>query len=284
MTDATPSSRRRSARAVRVLLWIAAVGAMSFMAGRYGRDMLDGRAEAADGRTRLLSRAALPQGQLSYPTGAIRTSVAAALPPDVADDPAWLAALQQVRPACAIVGSGSGVCINARGDILTNAHVALELGRPTYVQFADGGRVVAACFAINHKLDLALLGVRGEHVFAHATLAARPAAAHTLVLCIGNPSQYHPDGRPSPYAAFHVSLGRIVAHDADRLGDQSLGRTRHDAWTYWGHSGAPLVNSSGHIVALHNSWEADAGTRHAVTQEAIVRFLREAGVPFTVQP
>lgn len=221
----------------------------------------------------------MPTARLGYPTGAAPSVEVAPL-----NDSTWHAIFDRVRSACAIVGSGSGVCINARGDILTNAHVAIELGRPVYVQFPDGGRMVAKCFAVNQRLDLALVGVQSDHAFAHVPLASRPAKSNTPVMCIGNPAEQHPDGLPSSYAAFSVSIGRIVDHAPQPLGDQTLGRTQHDAWTYWGHSGAPLFNDAGHIVALHNSWEASAGTRHAVPIEAILHFLREANVPFAAEP
>jgi len=32
----------------------------------------------------------------------------------------------------------------------------------------------------------------------------------------------------------------------------------------WGHSGCPIVNDDGGVVALHNSWDDDNGQRHAV--------------------
>jgi hypothetical protein len=40
-----------------------------------------------------------------------------------------------------------------------------------------------------------------------------------------------------------------------------IGRIRHDCWTYWGHSGAPLFDRTGSIVALHNSWDDSNGCR-----------------------
>ena len=72
-----------------------------------------------------------------------------------------------------------------------------------------------------------------------------------------------------------VSGGRITS-----LGPQSLGRTKHDAWTYWGHSGSPLFDPSGGIVALHNSWDSKTAMRHAVPHEAIEAFLDRAKVKY----
>jgi len=38
------------------------------------------------------------------------------------------------------------------------------------------------------------------------------------------------------------------------------------------------------VVALHNSWDSTTAMRHAVTWEAIVRFLDGAGVAYHVRP
>ena len=76
-----------------------------------------------------------------------------------------------------------------------------------------------------------------------------------------------------------MSVGRIRGFLPNRLGSQSLGRTKHDAWTYWGHSGSPLFNSEGEIVAMHNSWDSKTAMRHAVTWEAITHDLKRWKVP-----
>jgi Trypsin-like peptidase domain len=68
---------------------------------------------------------------------------------------------------------------------------------------------------------------------------------------------------------------------ADPLGDQSLGRLSHDAWTYWGHSGSPLLDENGQIVAMHNSWDSNTSMRHAVPYEAIAHFLDQEHIPYS---
>lgn len=77
-----------------------------------------------------------------------------------------------------------------------------------------------------------------------------------------------------------MSAGHIRGFLPDRLGPQSLGRTKHDAWTYWGHSGAPIFDGRGRIIAMHNSWDSKTGMRHAVTWEALVKVLDGAGVHY----
>ena len=57
------------------------------------------------------------------------------------------------------------------------------------------------------------------------------------------------------------------------LGSQSLGRLKHDAWTYWGHSGSPIFDHSGHIVGMHNSWDSTTAMRHGVPLQALHYFI-----------
>jgi len=188
-------------------------------------------------------------------------------------------AIARVLPACAAVDSGSGVCISPTGDILTNAHVALALGRQMIVRFPDGARAVMTCRALNRKLDLAIVTPNlAADVFPFATLARQPANLHDTVVAVGQPAPVTPDGEPTGFKPFHISVGQITALDPNPRGDQHLGRLQHNAWTYWGHSGSPLFNARGEIVALHNSWDATCGHRHAIPLQPIMDFLHDAGL------
>ncbi len=67
---------------------------------------------------------------------------------------------------------------------------------------------------------------------------------------------------------------KISAIEAKKYG---LGQQIHSAWTYWGHSGCPLIsvqntNDRGdnncqkvQIVGVHNSWDDRNGNRHGVS-------------------
>lgn len=187
-----------------------------------------------------------------------------------------------VYPACVAVGSGSGVCISAEGDVLTNAHVALGLGRQMIVKFPDGSQAIMTCRALNRRLDLAVVtAATGAPVLPFAPIASDPPRVGQTVVCVGQPDPSTPDGQPTGFEPFHVSVGHIIALRGNPTGEQQLGSVKHDAWTYWGHSGSPLFDERGCVIALHNSWDAAAGQRHAIPQQAIVKFLREAGVTFT---
>jgi len=193
-------------------------------------------------------------------------------------DPAMRAAVRAVQPAAVKLGGGSGVNLRPEGLILTNAHVAKSIGARYVVLFPDGRRFAGATVAIDATLDLALVALEEADALPVAPVARRAPRVGDAVTVIGQPGTQTPEGEPTGYDRFHVSVGRIRGFLDDRLGDQALGRTKHDAWTYWGHSGSPLFNREGAIVALHNSWDSTTAMRHAVTWEAVVHFLAREGV------
>lgn len=184
-------------------------------------------------------------------------------------------AIRRVQPACVRLGGGSGVNVSPQGRVLTAAHVARQIGTRLTAEFPDGRRYTAECIALDKRLDVALCRVFDAPRLPFAKLAAAPPTVGTLVVCIGQPGARTPAGKPTDYQPFHVSTGEIRGFLDDRLGDQTLGRTKHDAWTYWGHSGSPLFNEHGEIVAMHNSWDNRTAMRHAVAHEALAEFLKQ---------
>ena len=198
-------------------------------------------------------------------------------------DPDVRAAIRRVQPAAVRIGGGSGVNLDPRGVILTAAHVVDALGTTLTVKFPDGTEVTAETTAYDATLDLAVLEVDGAAGLAWAPIAADAPATGTAVIVVGQPGTRTPDGDPTGYQPWHVSTGEIRGFRGQPLGDQSLGGTKHDAWTYWGHSGSPLFDETGRIVALHNSWDSTTAMRHAVRHEAIVHFLDEHSIRYTAR-
>ncbi|MFL5328261.1 MAG: serine protease [Gemmataceae bacterium] len=191
-------------------------------------------------------------------------------------DAALRQVIRRIQPACVRINRASGVNIAADGLVLTNAHVAWRKGQTMTAEFPDGRTFEAKCIAIDAKFDLALCRLeKGDHLPV-AKVAAHAPAAGDRVVCIGQPGNYTPSGERTNYQPFHVSVGKIRGLRGEPLEEQSpLGGTKHDAWTYWGHSGSPLFNESGEVVALHNSWDSATAMRHAVTHAAIVEFLKQ---------
>jgi hypothetical protein len=195
-------------------------------------------------------------------------------------DPAVRETIRQVQPACVRLDGGSGVNLTPSGCLLTNAHVARRVGNKLPAQFPDGRQLEAVCTALDARLDLALCQLQVKGALPFAPLAKVAPAPGTQVICIGQPGAHTPGGEPTGYQPFHVSVGAIRGYLDNPLGSQQLGRVKHDAWTYWGHSGSPLFDESGRIVALHNSWDSKTAMRHAVPLQAILHFLGHEKVEF----
>ncbi len=194
-------------------------------------------------------------------------------------DPSWRAAIRAVQPATVKLGGGSGVNLAPTGLILTAGHVVDAVGARLTVRFPDGRSFAGVATHYDDEHDLALVALDGARDLPVARVAAAAPAIGDDVVIIGQPGTRTPDGAATGYQPWHVSVGQIRGYrSGSRTGEQHLGRTKHDAWTYWGHSGSPLFDRVGAIVALHNSWDSTTAMRHAVTWEAITAFLRDAGV------
>jgi len=164
-----------------------------------------------------------------------------------------------------------------------------RVGRAKLVLLAGGGVLVAECVAADERADLALLRVVARAGPAAPWVAPRaaPPRARERVACVGNPSEFDLErgaGRRIAFAppVFHVSEGecRGETDPARRAALRGLGGLRHTAWTYWGHSGAPLLDAEGRLAGLHNSWDSDNGARHGVHWRDIAAFL----APFALPP
>ena len=198
--------------------------------------------------------------------------------------------------------AGTAVCISASGLILTCSHCVAESqeeyaeGRLHWLIFSSGRVVQTTCVAWDAKRDLALLQIiaaeRPENgspsTFPFATIAAkRPAAPRTKktpLICIGHPGSEDLEvvstsaPVPTNYDVLHVSYGhyRGMAVGQDVHDNSDIGALKHDCWTYWGHSGAPLIAAeSGEVVGLHSSWDDQTGMRRGIGWEAIDGFLKE---------
>ena len=204
--------------------------------------------------------------------------------------------------------AGTAVCIAASGLVLTCAHCVAEspkeyaAAKPTWLVFSSGQVVRAECVAWDQKRDLALLRITAadrlaEHaeassimLFPFAEIAKQtPLFAPgdkqtTRLICIGHPGSEDLEAADSSqpiltdYDVLHVSRGYYhgLASDQDVQDNSEIGALQHDCWTYWGHSGAPLIDAkSGEVVGLHSSWDDETGMRRGVAWEALHEFLEE---------
>ncbi|KAK2783900.1 hypothetical protein FQN52_009419 [Onygenales sp. PD_12] len=196
--------------------------------------------------------------------------------------------------------AGSAVCIDPAGWVITCAHCFGDTeeeyeasSKRRWLLFYDGRAVQVECRVWDGKRDIALLKIvaiewdadaGGEIMigpFPFVRLCARNPEAKTHIICIGQPGSEDLESataRKTDYNLIEVSEGmfRGMIPGADPQDNSEIGTLKHDAWTYWGHSGAPLLREAdGGLVGLHSSWDDQTAMRHGVPLVAIEHFLKE---------
>lgn len=200
--------------------------------------------------------------------------------------------------------AGTAVCVAPDGLLLTCSHCVaeteddLDYEQLHWLLFADGRVVGAKCVSWDAQRDLALLrivsaqgpftnsqdtaqAVEPTLAFPFVRLADAPLPLGSRLVCIGHPSSVFLEndqtGTETKYDVLHVSTGtfRGYAEGQDIEDNSEIGALMHDCWTYWGHSGAPILHRrSGKLIGLHSSWDDETAMRRGVTLEAIRAFLQ----------
>lgn len=199
--------------------------------------------------------------------------------------------------------AGTAVCVDARGWFLTCAHCFGETvsewraHRRKWLLSYTGVAVQVECREWDARRDLALaqvvciempepetLGISSNQLsrpeFAFVPLSTSQSTTAPII-CIGQPGADDLESeapRKTAYDLIEVSRGRLcgMIPDVDPQDNSEIGALKHDAWTYWGHSGAPLLRRvDGSLLGLHSSWDDATGMRHGVPLVAIQAFLSE---------
>lgn len=158
----------------------------------------------------------------------------------------------------------SGVSVSPDGKILTALHNVAACGRQVVlVRFRDGAMYKGNLTHISKADNIAMISLRdADGAVPYVELSASAPGRGELVAAIGSPN-----GAAAPY---WVSLGKY--HGVS--GTQAA----YDAWTYWGHGGAPVVDGGGRLVAMHTSWDPDTKLRLGVNRDRLEQFLSSTGV------
>ncbi|MEM7094217.1 MAG: trypsin-like peptidase domain-containing protein [Actinomycetota bacterium] len=142
-------------------------------------------------------------------------------------------------------GLGSGVIINADGDILTARHVIVNADE-IRVTFGDGTESIAEVVTVEPERDIAVLRAdRWPEPLVPAVLGSTATlATGDPVYVVGNPL-----GLPASISSGVVSgFNRSIPIAGE---EQPLtGLVQFDAAVNPGNSGGPLVNRSGHVVGI----------------------------------
>ncbi|KAI1864036.1 uncharacterized protein JN550_009056 [Neoarthrinium moseri] len=191
--------------------------------------------------------------------------------------------------------AGTAICISPEGLLLTCAHCIaeneddLDKSQTHWLLFCSGLAVAAKCTAWDARRDLALLQVVAAQSFVpaegfpSARIACAAPETDSRIICIGHPGSEDLEashtGIKTNYDVLSCSTGcyRGCASGQDPHDNSEIGALMHDAWTYWGHSGAPLFClKTGQLMGLHSSWDAETGMRRGVSLVAIRQFVHES--------
>lgn len=191
--------------------------------------------------------------------------------------------------------AGTAVCIDRAGWVLTCSHCLGDTEeewraeRRKWLLFYTGLAVQVECRVWDSTRDLALLKIiaieSGEKtaipVFNCVPLSSFAPSFKTPIVCIGQPGSDDLEStsdRRTKYNLVEISEGKFcgMVPGADPENNSEIGSLKHDAWTYWGHSGAPLLKTvDGTLIGLHSSWDDKTAMRHGVPLTAIKHFLQQ---------
>lgn len=165
----------------------------------------------------------------------------------------------------------------------------------------DGTAVLVECRVWDGRRDLALLKIfaiedarsrlditssstdtpRMEFTFPYLQIKRGELPESSHIFCVGQPGSEDLESstpKSVKYELFEVSEGQYwgLAPGVDAQCNEDIGGLMHDCWTYWGHSGAPLVDGrGGELVGLHSSWDDDTGMRRGIPGVAVKEFVEE---------
>ena len=139
---------------------------------------------------------------------------------------------------------GSGVIINNKGHILTNAHV-IEGANVIEVLVAQSKqKLTAKVLGVDPKTDLALLKIAGNVRLTPLQLANSDALrVGDPVIAIGNPFGYS-----------HTVTSGIISAKGRVIGNGPYDNfLQTDASIHPGNSGGPLIDMNGHVVGINTA-------------------------------
>jgi len=153
-----------------------------------------------------------------------------------------------LRPFSVEAGTGSGVILDANGNIGTNFHVvepALNSGE-LEVTLADRTKYKAKLTGIDPSNDLAVIKIDAPGGKLHPIPIGRSAGLQVgqKVLAIGNPYGYERTLTTGVISA----LGRSIRSETGQVIENII---QTDAAINPGNSGGPLLNRSGEIIGIN---------------------------------
>ncbi len=160
---------------------------------------------------------------------------------------------EEIPEQLPMMGSGSGVIINAKGYIVTNNHV-IEQADEIEVTLHNNGTYKATVVGTDPSTDLALLKIDAEGLNTLSFVNSDDVEVGEWVLAIGNPFSLN-----STVTAGIVSAkARNININREELAVESFIQT--DAAINPGNSGGALVNLNGDLIGINTAIASNTGS------------------------
>ena len=146
-------------------------------------------------------------------------------------------------------GVGSGIIIDARGFILTNAHVVKDVEQVTVI-LHDGSRTPGTVLGRAPQRDLAVLKIEPKRPLPAAEFAdAAKLRVGQFAIALGNPFALARDPEPTMTVGHISALRRTIPAPGGEYQFANVIQT--DAAINPGNSGGPLVNIHGKVIGIN---------------------------------
>jgi putative serine protease PepD len=145
---------------------------------------------------------------------------------------------------------GSGIVLDTKGDILTNAHV-IAGAQQIQVTLSNGQTVTATLVGSNTAADLAVIRISVPASSLHPVTLGNSGGVQVgdTVYAIGSP--FGLSGTLTEGIVSNLNQGGAVS-----TGANLTGLIQTDAAINPGNSGGPLVNTAGQVIGINNSIES----------------------------
>jgi S1-C subfamily serine protease len=143
-------------------------------------------------------------------------------------------------------GTGSGFIIDAKGQIITNAHVVQGADKVT-VNLKDGRSFAGKVMGLDTVTDVAVVKIEGENLPTVPLGDAAKIKAGEWAIAIGNPL-----GLDNSVTAGIISA---TGRSSSQVGDSSkrVNYIQTDAAINPGNSGGPLLNATGQVIGMNTA-------------------------------
>lgn len=196
-------------------------------------------------------------------------------------DGAAVTSLQSMPASSRQISQGTGVIIDERGLVITNAHVVNHKsnnGTIVYkLSFAEqfGGKsVLARLHSIDEQSDLALLKILDSEKYMPIVFAKEnDLMIGEKVIAIGSPLGNSHSLTSGILSGINRDIDVNVAHNKTM---KLKGLIQTDAAINFGNSGGPLLNSLGELIGINNATAQSAdGIGYAIPIKRVNQILHE---------